>query len=98
MTAASEPPAAVAPSQVRHPWRAVERTVLQLIVGGAAGLPIIISASGVPQTAAGIGTALAISAVITRLMAMPAVDAALQVWAPWLATEPGAAPPGQEPA
>ncbi|WP_433660804.1 hypothetical protein ACQPW1_00495 [Nocardia sp. CA-128927] len=76
------------PSQVRYPWRALVRTVFQLVVGLASALPIIVSASGLPATAAGIGTALAISAAITRLMGVPAVNAALAIWAPWLAAEP----------
>lgn len=82
-----------AASQVQHPWRAVERTVLQLVVGGAAALPILVDASGLPQTAAGIGTALAVAAAITRVMAIPAVEEALQLWAPWLAAEPSPALP-----
>ncbi|GAB4582635.1 hypothetical protein [Nocardia sp. IFM 10818] len=74
-------------SQVRYPWRAVARTIFQLVVGLAAVLPMIVASSGLPTTAAGIGAALAISAAITRLMSVPAVNAALQLWVPWLAAE-----------
>ncbi|MGV9666923.1 hypothetical protein [Nocardia niigatensis] len=82
-------PAPEAASQVRYPWRAVARTVFQLVVGLAAALPVIVASSGLPTTAAGIGTALAISATITRVMSLPAVNAALATWLPWLAAEPG---------
>ncbi|WP_306365429.1 hypothetical protein [Nocardia sp. CC227C] len=75
-------------SQVRYPWRATVRTVFQLVVGVATAMPAIIAASGLPETAAGVGVALAVSAAITRVMAIPAVDTALRVWAPWLAAEP----------
>ncbi|MFE3196275.1 hypothetical protein ACFXHA_45270 [Nocardia sp. NPDC059240] len=78
------------PSQVRHPWRAVARTAFQLVVGLAAALPAIVASTGLPATAAGIGVALAISATLTRIMAVPAVNSALTLWAPWLAAEPRA--------
>lgn len=75
-------------TQVRYPWRAVVRTIFQLVVGVAAAMPAIVAASGLPETAAGVGVALAVSAAVTRVMAIPAVDMALRVWAPWLAAEP----------
>ncbi|MEU1432120.1 hypothetical protein ABZ412_34140 [Nocardia sp. NPDC005746] len=77
-------------SQVRYPWRATTRTVFQLVVGLAPMMPVIVASSGLPTTAAGIGTALAISGAITRIMSVPAVNAALSEWAPWLAAEPRA--------
>ena len=81
-------PAAVAPSQVRHPGRAVGRTVFQLVVGLAAATPELVTLSGVPQTVSSVGVGLAVAALVTRVMAIPAVDAALQQWAPWLSAEP----------
>ncbi|MGW4119896.1 hypothetical protein [Nocardia sp. NPDC004711] len=80
--------AAEAASQVRYPWRTLARTSFQLIVGLAAAMPLIVASSGLPTTAAGIGTALAISAAITRVMSVPAVNLALAMWVPWLAAEP----------
>ncbi|WP_063017552.1 MULTISPECIES: hypothetical protein [Nocardia] len=77
-------------SQVRYPWRTVVRTAFQLVVGLAAAMPMFIASTGLPTTAAGIGAALAVSATITRFMAMPAVNAAIATWAPWLAAEPRA--------
>ncbi|TLF72932.1 hypothetical protein [Nocardia cyriacigeorgica] len=75
-------------TQVRYPWRTTVRTVFQLVVGIAAALPMIVAASGLPETAAGVGVALGVAAAITRLMSLPAVNGALAVWLPWLAAEP----------
>lgn len=83
-----EPSPDLRSSQVRHPGHAVARTVFQLIVGIAPMMPVIVSASGLPQTTAGVAAALAISAIVTRVMAIPVVDAALEIWLPWLAAEP----------
>lgn len=77
-----------APTQVLNPGRAVARTVFQLIVGISAALPILVSASGIPQTAVGVGAALAMAALITRVMSLQPVETALKLWVPWLATEP----------
>ncbi|MFI5781214.1 hypothetical protein [Nocardia sp. NPDC051570] len=78
-----------APSQVRYPWRTVLRTVFQLIIGLAAAMPTLVGELGLPPTA-GVAGALAISAAITRLMAIPAIDDLLTLVAPWLCAEPGA--------
>ncbi len=75
------------PSQVRHPWRAVVRTIVQLLIGLAAAMPLIVSSSGLPETAAGVGAALAISATITRLMAHPVVNALIATYLPFLAAD-----------
>jgi hypothetical protein len=87
VTAAQQP--APAPSQVRNPGRTVARTVFQLVIGLAAAIPELVTLSGVPQTVSSVGVGLAAAAVVTRVMAIPQVDAALQLWAPWLAAEPG---------
>lgn len=81
-------PAAVPPSQVRHPGRAVARTVFQLAVGLVAATPELATLSGVPQTVSSVGVGLAVAAVVTRIMAIPAVEVALAQWMPWLAAEP----------
>lgn len=78
------------PSQVRYPWRTTTRTVFQLVIGLAAAMPLLVSSSGLPATATGVGAALAISATITRVMAIPAVAIAIGRYAPWLAAEPRA--------
>lgn len=64
-------------SQTRYPWRATARTVLSFIVGAAVAAPVIYTAvtNQSPETATGAGlTALAVSAAITRLMAVPFVN------------------------
>ncbi len=76
------------PTQVRHPWRTLGRTLFQLAVGIAPAMPLIVADAGLPTTAAGVTVALAISAVVTRAMSIPAVDEALRDAVPWLAAEP----------
>lgn len=68
-------------TQERYPWRAVARTILQLIIGLAAAAPLIAAAiTGDSAEAAGGALALFItaSAAITRLMAVPYVNELLQ--------------------
>jgi len=78
-----------APTQVRHPWRAVVRTGFQVTVGVAAAMPMIVTASGLPETATGVGVALGVSAAITRVMAIPAVDILIARYVPWLSASGG---------
>lgn len=85
--------AAAPATQVRRPWRSTVRTVFQLVVGLAPMLPAIVHASGVDDTVAPVAGALAISGGITRVMALPAVEAFLQRFAPWLAASPRPAGP-----
>lgn len=56
------------------------RTVVQTVLGLAAGLPLIIDAAGIPQTAAGVGVALAVAGGLTRVMALPVVENLLPSW------------------
>ncbi|MFF5568107.1 hypothetical protein ACFY7Z_25590 [Streptomyces sp. NPDC012623] len=56
------------------------RTVVQTVLGLAAGLPLIIDAAGIPQTAAGVGVALAVAGGLTRVMALPVVENLLPAW------------------
>lgn len=56
------------------------RTVVQTVLGLAAGLPLIIDAAGIPQTAAGVGLALAVAGGLTRVMALPVVENLLPAW------------------
>ncbi|KOX16579.1 MULTISPECIES: hypothetical protein [unclassified Streptomyces] len=60
--------------------RRTVRTVVQTVLALAAGLPLIIDAAGIPQTAAGVGVALAVAAGITRVMALPVVENLLPAW------------------
>ncbi len=74
-------------TQSRHPWRATARTVVQAILGLMVLLPLIAEAAGiaaVPWVAAALG----VVAAVTRVLALPQVDAWLRRWLPWLATAP----------
>ena len=85
------------PTQVRRPWRATVRSVFQALLAFAGLAPLIAVAvqeatgydlSGVPFVV----TALLVCAAITRVMALPGVEAFLQHYLSFLA----AAPPGTE--
>lgn len=75
-----------------HPWRATVRTVFALVVALAAMAPLIYGAvaqadaEGATGAAAG---ALAIAGAITRVLALPAVDAFLARFVPWLSADRG---------
>lgn len=56
------------------------RTFVQAVLALAAAWPLIVTASGVPETATGLGVATAVMAGLTRVMALPAVDALLPRW------------------
>ncbi|MBK6015159.1 hypothetical protein [Streptomyces sp. MBT53] len=56
------------------------RTVVQTALALTSGLPLIINAAGIPQTAAGVGVALAVAGGITRVMALPIVENLLPAW------------------
>ncbi|MEV7855127.1 hypothetical protein [Streptomyces sp. NPDC088183] len=60
--------------------RRTVRTVFAYVVSLAAALPLIVSASGVPETTAGVGVLLAVAGAVTRIMALPVVDALLPSW------------------
>ncbi|QIS18524.1 hypothetical protein [Nocardia terpenica] len=84
----SHPSPAPLSTQSAHPWRATARTVLAAVTGLLAMLPLIVDASGIPESTPGLAGALAIAAGITRVLALPAVNAWLQTYLPWLAAEP----------
>ncbi|MGW7416144.1 hypothetical protein [Streptomyces sp. NPDC054863] len=60
--------------------RRTVRTLVQTALALAAGLPLILEASGIPQTAAGVGVALAVAGGITRVMRLPVVESLLPAW------------------
>ncbi|MFB7188417.1 hypothetical protein ACFCZT_24610 [Streptomyces sp. NPDC056230] len=60
--------------------RRTVRTVVAYVVSVAAALPLIVDASGVPETTAGVGTLLAVGAAVTRILALDVVDALLPAW------------------
>lgn len=62
------------------PTRRTTRTVFQLVVGTAAAMPLLVDASGLPETSGAVAVALAVSAAVTRVMSLPVVDALLPGW------------------
>ncbi|WP_018547453.1 hypothetical protein [Streptomyces sp. LaPpAH-108] len=56
------------------------RTMVQTTLGIAAVLPAIVQASGIPAALPWAAAALAIAAGVTRVMAIPVVQALLPAW------------------
>ena len=81
------------PTQVRRPWRATARTVFQGLIGAAAMAAPVYEAATHHDAGAATGwaaTGLAISAGVTRVMALPGVNDWLARFLPFLAAEPKA--------
>jgi len=79
-------------TQTRHPWRATVRTVLAALVGVVIILPEVVEAAGIGHIGWA-AAAVAVAGAVTRVLAVPAVDAWLRQYLPWLAAEP---PDGQQ--
>jgi hypothetical protein len=60
--------------------RRTVRTVIQTALGLLVLLPVIVDAAGIPATLPWVGGALAVAAGVTRVMAIPAVQALLPSW------------------
>lgn len=56
------------------------RTVVQTAVGLCVLLPTLVDTAGVPETIPWVAGALAVAAGVTRVMALPAVQALLPAW------------------
>lgn len=78
------------PTQVRKPWRTTARTIFQAAVALASLAPLV--AGGVYETTdaypAAVAQVLAVSAAITRVMALPEVEEFLGRFLPFLAADP----------
>ncbi len=79
-------------TQVQRPWRATLRTAFAVVVALALlAKPVLdaVSASGDGADLGGWSVAvLGVAAAITRVMAVPAVEAFLVRFVPWLAADP----------
>lgn len=65
------------PTQTAHPWKATLRTIVSVVVSLAAAAPIIYTAitnQDAELATGAFATALAVSAAVTRLMALPVVN------------------------
>lgn len=60
--------------------RRTVRTVFQTVVALAAGMPLIVAASGLADVVPGVAVVLAVAAAVTRVMALPVVDGLLPSW------------------
>ncbi|MEV6798553.1 hypothetical protein AB0M91_09415 [Micromonospora rifamycinica] len=78
-----------APTQTRHPWRATIRTVVAGTVGALSLLPEVALTAGV-DTVPAVAQAVVVAGAVTRVLALPAVDAWMRQYVPWLATAPAA--------
>lgn len=81
-------------TQIKHPWRTTGRSIFQGLVAAAAVAPFVYTAATNHDAALATGlaaTGLGIAAAITRIMAMPIVDAFLTRFVPFLATQPAGA-------
>ena len=79
------------PTQVKRPWRSTDRTAFQFTVAAVILLPFVVEATGLdPEVYPWLGGLLAVGAGITRVMALPQVEAFLARWFPWLAADPDA--------
>lgn len=79
--------ALVEPTQVKHPNRASFRTIFQGLIALAAIAPLVLTTAGIPV----VGWAailVAVSGAITRVMALPSVEAFLESYVPVLAAKP----------
>lgn len=77
-----------APStQSAHPWRATVRTAFAFIVGLAAAWALIIDAAGIDPGLEWAAASLTVAAAITRVMALPSIDALIRRFIPWLAPD-----------
>ena len=75
------------PTQVRNPRRALIRTIFAATVSLAAITPFIVGALGVTATGGVWAAILAVAGAITRVMALPGVNAWIESYVPWLAPE-----------
>lgn len=78
------------PTQVRQPTRTTVRTVFQALVALASLAPLIAAGvyDGSGDYPAAVGQVLAVSAAVTRVMAIPSVEQFLKDYLPFLAAQP----------
>lgn len=72
-------------TQSEFPWRTTVRTVFQALIALAAAAPLLVATAGFDAGAGGVAVFLAVSAAVTRVMALPVVEGFLQRFVPWLA-------------
>lgn len=79
------------PTQVRRPWRTTLRSAFQALVALAVMAPILVQAAGLDaDKLPWLAGVLAVAAGMTRVMALPQVEAFLRRFVPFLAAAPPA--------
>lgn len=86
------PDTTIQPTQARHPWRATIRTAFATALPLVPLLPELVDALGL-QAYAWAGGIVAAAGVVTRVLAVPGVNAWLQRHLPALAAAPRGEPP-----
>ena len=71
------------PTQTQHPWRATTRTVFAVLPV----IPIVVAELGVGSVP-WVASAMVVIGGVTRVLAIPRVNAWLTEYVPWLAATP----------
>jgi uncharacterized membrane protein YagU involved in acid resistance len=77
-------------TQTRHPWRATARTVFAFLVSHAVVLPVVAAQESSVSNLPYASSLVAIAGVVTRVLAIPAVDTFLRTYLPFLSAQPKA--------
>lgn len=88
MTDENPYPSRLEATQEQYPWRTTIRTLFQAIVGFASMWGLIIVALGLDEAIPWVAASLAVTGALTRVMAIPEVNAWLERWVPRLAATP----------
>lgn len=87
------PAHAATATQVRRPWRATVRTVFQALVAFSAMWALIVETLNLDPGLQWVAASLAVTGGVTRVMTLPAVEAFLERFVPFLAAQPKLQPP-----
>jgi hypothetical protein len=74
-------------TQMAHPWRATVRTLFAAVVGFAAMWGVVVQAAGLDPSVEWVSASIAATGAVTRVMALPVVDAFIRQFVPWLAPD-----------
>lgn len=76
------------PTQARHPWKATARSVAAALLALLPALPEIAKQAGI-ETIPLVASVLAITAAVTRILAIPEVDRWMDRYLPGLSADDG---------
>lgn len=74
-------------TQVKYPWRATVRTIFAAVIGIIPLLPLVAGAAGM-SAIPWVAGVLALAGAVTRVLAVPGVEAWLRKYFSWLSAEP----------